>query len=258
MSAERLYVPEAIIPVTYDYGIVYADLSASGDCYGVAVGEDAGAVLRIANSTGDVESVCNYFQQKRPDLPLSTVRHMAGQSLKSLFEEGLIATTREDPPTRTFDRADIWANQTPSDSSDLPGPEDLIPLSRQERHLALEALKTALHMEKLPVQKRIDLLREQRAQASSPASHEETVQAMLAIDSIRSTGRYQFKRVACLEMSASTLLYASQAMDRQLAIHLGFAFDPIHFHAWLTAKGKPVRVLEDPQIEGVYHSLYEI
>jgi hypothetical protein len=258
MAAEKLYVPETIIPVTCDYGVVYADLSASRDYYGIAIGENASAVFRIVNDTGDVEDVCSYFQQKYPDKPLGTTRSMAGQSLKSLFEIGLIAATDENPPPRTLASVDIWARRSFTDISEPPGPEDMIPLSRQEHRLALGALKSVLGMGKLSTQKRITFFREQRASASTPASYEEAVQAMLAIDSVRNRGRNKFKRIACLEMSAAALVYASRAMDRKVNMHLGFAFDPIHFHAWPTAEGEPVRILDDPQINGVYHSLYEI
>jgi hypothetical protein len=98
----------------------------------------------------------------------------------------------------------------------------------------------------------IEALQTARGDNAIPATVE---QATKQAEIIRHVGDPYPNKVACLERTLSVaLLGARQGLD--IETHMGAGVDPIDFHAWPVAQGKPIRLEYDDAVIGRYHSVF--
>ena len=138
--------------------------------------------------------------------------------------------------------------------------EDIMSRGKEKIHirysdaiLILAAFITNLSLGYLTLRLRIALLNWlHRVWCNRDISEELAQNLLSATHKITS---YYPGRVACLETSYTAAL-AAALTRRRTQWHIGAAFTPPRFHAWIEAEGQPIYATDDPPIQGVYQSFF--
>lgn len=245
-STAAWHLSEHIYPLFHDGGMVYLDT------------RDNRGWLTTNRALGStILHACNLLSRIRPTWPeLAEEPPLHADRLQEVTAAGILSpgpgTDNYNPPlVRRANNPALYAGNLM-----MSRPRESFSFTAQEVSAAHTALKQAVRTVQLPVADMISQLtaaRHQALQAATPA------QALRIANAVRQASfDYDDQgRIACLELSAATLL-AGCAAGVQIGLQLGTAVDPITPHAWPLAQGQAIQTAYDEPIENKYYPVLTI
>lgn len=203
--------------------------------------------LRVLASRGTIEKTIQMLSEVYSDVALEELAANTHQMIKNFEDLGIVVPSAVEVskilPTEKPHRF-VSEEFNTAHTTD----EHLTQTNKYIADLALVGAQVISRF--MPDRRRQFLESLHRRWATRPATQEEAIQVMLAVQSSRYMGR-----LACLQASYTAAI-ALAMKRRKVDWHVGASFAPLDIHAWIEAEGKPVRTSKDGRVTGSYQSFF--
>jgi hypothetical protein len=191
--------------------------------------------------TADIDQVIEHLARRHRGVPPERIRDDVERVIAELVRRGLL----ESSGTYTRRPAAVMMAATPGRGT----------VPRRHRLVAALAFAAALVLLRLPFRISTSAVAALKRRMTGRVA---TVpEAMRCLAAARFVTRHHPGRVACLELSLTTVL-AGLLLGRRIDWCFGFATDPQTFHAWIEVGGTPVSEPTDDPIPPTYRRVFRV